>query len=389
MKILVQWARSAESDWEQFDSADWLSLPDKGKPGRAPIDGSRGWINALNVQGVNFYGDSLAIEALAGDGVRVHQINDDRTSWAGQRHARIVDIYPLATDANLGGAINTRMSQVVYGERAYLTKCPDENANTIYRPWDQYTPPANALLRRGVWLADALYQKHVDAQSVRGWREWTAGLDPHELDPSGRVRSQRKMGRYIVPDGTRTYYHLVDPISITAVSAARENGLALTPGATNNQTSTAIGSGGSDEWATATPAGEPNNAAWPTGNYRAQIDVVTANPDVFYGLLTLGAGQGGFARWNTGLTTLLERIVQQEPSFSLTGLFLATTGSVSWTAGAATDRYGFVLAAQRVAGHGSAQITLQLGEADDFTDGPWPAAPTATDQNAVFFGTNT
>jgi hypothetical protein len=385
VRVLVQWARSTATDWEEIDSNDWLALPDKGQRGR--LDGERGWINAVNVQGVLFSGDALAVEPLAGNGVRVTQVNDDPADWPDTKHARVIDLYPLRADPDLGGAINTRISQVVYAEPTARAQHSAQVARTEFRDWSLFVPPAAALRRRGIWLPDPLYQAHLAAQTITGWRKWTEGVDPFELD-GDQLRDQRKRGNYLVPDGTRTYYHLLSPISIPAIPAVAENLLGLAPTTATNQISSNIGMTASLEWGTTTPANEPNSAAWPTGNYRAQIDVVSANPDIEFGILVMSTANGGFLRYDSGLTAVLESKQQIEAVFALSGLHLATTGSVSWVAGAADDRFGYAIAAQKVLGHGQGQITLQLGEADDFTDGPWPAAPIVVSTNAPFYGSN-
>jgi hypothetical protein len=60
---------------------------------------------------------------------------------------------------------------------------------------------------------------------------------------------------------------------------------------------------------------------------------------------------------------------------------MASVTDPAWTAGANSDRLEVLLAAIRVTGHGSQNITHQVGEEDDFVDGPWPKNP-----NAIMFG---
>ena len=83
---------------------------------------------------------------------------------------------------------------------------------------------------------------------------------------------------------------------------------------------------------------------------------------------------GHFARVNAAIDTEIDTHQQQEASFSLSGLKLATTGNVSWISSAQDDRFEVTVAAFRAFGHGNGQMELEVGETDDFTDGPWPAA---------------
>ena len=185
---------------------------------------------------------------------------------------------------------------------------------------------------------------------------------------------------------TKTYYHRSTARPIGAVSAQFENALELSTGTAANQQATGLNQNAALAWAAATPASEPNSAAWPSGTYRYQLDVPSVSVDLIFGLLTLDSALGGFLRLDSTLAVVLERVQQSQGAFSLSGLHLAT---VSWTplAGLASDRFGFAVAVDRVDGHGNTTMTMQLNEADDFADGPWAASPAAA-PDAVFFGTN-
>jgi hypothetical protein len=133
--------------------------------------------------------------------------------------------------------------------------------------------------------------------------------------------------------------------------------------------------------------GEPDSAAWPTtGVYRYQIDATSVGADLTYGLLTQGNGNGFFARTPADGLSVTESFVQDQAAFSSSGLNIASVTDPAWTAGNATDRFAIVLASVRTAGHGNQTLTLQLGETDDFADGPWPSG-VAQDADALFFGT--
>jgi hypothetical protein len=207
------------------------------------------------------------------------------------------------------------------------------------------------------------------------------------LVKNGKLVSQRNAGLWIPPTGTRTYYHR----STTAVANFHspgntwENELATTVGVATNVVSKAIGVGGDSAWVAITPVGEPDfNGIWPS-DVRRQIDCTVLGSDLVFGLLTLGTGIGHFSRVSSNLAVEVETRQQQEAPFGLPGLSMATAGA--WTqTGSQTDRYENLIAAQRTAGHGTQNMTLQLDEADDFTDGGWTAA--TPEGNLVGFVSN-
>jgi hypothetical protein len=387
MRIFVQWAQSTAADWQQLDSLDWASLPNKGPPGGMPfVDSSVGWINALNVQGaiVEGYDRISVVHGGPGGSIDVWAVNDDPAHWnPTTRYARRIRVYPLEARAELGGAISTRFEQVIYTDDPLFSAAPVES--TTVEPWVNAVMPPVANFRHGVMLSDPLFLAHQASRSRHGWREWTDGVDS-ALVRDGVVSSQRKAGRYVVPRGTRTYY-LNNILQATGAHAADFELEMEDAPATPVFISGNVGTNGKLFVAGSSPAGEPDNAAWPTGDYRMQIDASVAGIDLTFGLLTQGTANGHFARVDTGLTTDLETKVQQEAAFAFPGLKLATTGSVSWAAGAESDRFECLVAAVRIAGHGNAPFEMEIGEFDDFADGPWPAA--VATGNAILFGANT
>jgi len=379
----VQWGRAQASDWELFNTADWHQLPGRGVPGHADgLDGNKGWICALNLYGVIFSGDHYAIEELPNDGVRVYCWNDDPDDQdASLFVARVVDLYPLQADPAMGGAINTKFSQTIYAGSGLSI---GGQQNTVVKPWDQFAPPSPSIRRHGIWLPDALYEEHNQAQTIHGWREWTAGV-PAEDIVNGRVKPQRPEGRYITPDGTRTYYASDTDLDNGIHAADEEKAYLTTTGTAQEVTSKQLDDSGEEAFSFVTPAGEPASAAWPTGNYRAQLDCTSFHADGEFGVLNLGTAVGHFGRVNSAITSDLETKQQTESAFILTGLKLATTGSVSWSSGAASDRFEVLVAGRRTTGHSSVYLTLELNEADDYADGPWAEL---VEKSAPFFGAN-
>jgi hypothetical protein len=384
-KGYVQWGRSQASDWEEFDSADWKHLPGKGVPATIDVpDSARGWINALNLYGVIFSGDHYAIEDLPNGAVRVYCWNDDPDDQDSSIFsARVVDLHPLQADPGMGGAINTKFTQTIYAGSG-LSFNPQQNTTVL--PWDQFSPPNQVLIRHGIWLPEQLYEDHNQVQTQHGWREWTDGLDAADIGPDGLVRAQRSLGRYIKPFGTQTFYASDTDLADDIHAADEEKAFLETTGTAQQVVSNKLDDTGEELFTFVTPSGKPNSAAWPTGNYRAQLDCVSFHADGEFGVLDLGSEQGHFARVNAAISSDLETKQQQESAFILTGLKLATTGSVSWTAGNASDRFEVLVCGRRTTGHASIYLTLELNEADDYADGPWEEI--AADTNAPFFGAN-
>lgn len=377
MKILLQHTFHKPGDWIELDHTVWPGLPKKPAPvGGETIDNVPGWCHGLNVQGVIFQADHYHVDGIS-DGVRITIWNDDPIDFPkGRRHARVWDIKHLAPDAAMGGAINTRQSQIVYGERDFLADLTVLGPfdSMILLPWADFSPPTTKVMH-GIEVSSDLHAAHKSIRTKRGWREFTEGV-PQDQIVDGKVRNQRSQGKYLLPDGTKTFF-LRFPTRATGVhSASFENEAELDslddPGTDNvsvPNNSDVLGM----IWTT--PSGEPNAGTWPTGNYRCQLQVVFADSTITYGLKTLGGSGGHFGRVNTGLTSDLESKVQTEGTFSGTGLKLVTTGSVSWSSGAATDRFECVVACANSDTHGGDDnIIFQSDDLDAFSDGPWTLA---------------
>lgn len=385
MKILAQWGTTDPQSWTEYDSSDWEHLPRRPEPrAGTPVPNDEGYLVALKVQGVTFAGDRLGLSALPDAlGVVVHQVQDDLEDYpVGWRHARVWTIPHLGPDSRRNGAINARQTQVIYAEPEIAAMMRYMRATNIH-PWEDYKPLPDAAYIHGLWLPGDLYQAHAALHVVRGWREWVEGIDPRELRDKlcadGVVRPcvppQRNLGRYVPAEGTRTYFHRDSTLTTSLHTADFENELLTGTGTAGDQTCPTLG-GGEDRicWASTTGANEPDNATWPTGDYRHNIDVSDIGGDLTIGLLTIGASDGHFARVNDARTTHVDTNVQQETAFSGIGVHPATTGSVSWGGSTQSDRFEIAIAAGRPASHGNQSVTLELNESDDFADGPWVAA---------------
>lgn len=388
MRVCVQWSQATPGDWQEVDSADWHTLPELPPPDG--IDGvkdqRKGWVHRLSIQGVEFTAEHYAVEHISDEEIRVTVWNDSSLDHpSGERFALVWTFKTLAPDLYFNGAINTRQTKVVYLDLggALNDRWGDVPIqDTEFKDWSEFVPP-DSIARHGILVSDDLNDQHNNSYTKRTWREWTEGIDPSELK-NGKVKPQRSQGRYNIPDGTKTYYTTTTATATGIHVATHEKQLSDTDEASPTDISDTLGGGDSILFAAiTTDAGEPGDDTWPTGDYRYQIDATTVGANITYGARTAGSANGHFARVNTGLTSDLETKAQTEALFSGTGLKLATTGSVSWTAGATSDRFEVLIAATRPANHGNQTFTMQIGESDDFADGPWAASSLTADAVAA------
>jgi hypothetical protein len=371
MKVLVQWTYSAPTDWEEIDSADWSAQPKRPDPiGGENIDDAKGWIFRLNVQGVEFTGDHYAVEHLE-DGCRVYCWSDDPEDYPnGYRNAKIVTFKTLAPDPKFSGAYNTRQTWQYFADEVVRSTIPDNVEGTV-QTFEEFVPPDESITRHGIWTPNDLHETHNAARTLCGWREWTEGVPGDEI-VGGQIRAQRDAGRWLKAKGTKTFFCKVANLANGIHVGDHENEMVrfVTRVQTTEVTPNLAGNANRIGFVFTSHANEPNSAQWPTGNYRCQLDVNAVGADLTYGLLDQ-TSLGHFARVNSALTTDSETKQQAEGAFTGTGLKLATTGSVSWSSGNASDRFECTVSISRPANHGNQTLTLNLGDADAFADGPW------------------
>ncbi len=384
MKVLVQHTTTDPGDYVELDSSEWSQLPVKSVPTDAdPLNREPGWIFDLMIQGISFGGaDHYCVEDIADGGVRVIVWNDDSDDIPeSEFSAQVWTLMPLAPDDKLNGAINTRQSKIIYAAPARMARIQLPIENTEVRPWSEFVPPAEAESRHGVWVHSfKLLGKHQRRGLPHSWREWGEHLDPSELDESGAVKAQRPQGRYDKPQGTITYF-LHDTVQASGVHVAghelemEETDVASSVNvvATVGQASDAL----THLWSTLT--GSPNDADWPNGAYRCQIDVQSAMLIDGYGFLTRAGSAGHMARVNSGLTADQQTWTQDETAFTGTGIKLATN-TIDPSSGAAGDRFECVLAADNSDTMMDGTLTVRCDDTDSFADGPWSAAADASDE---------
>lgn len=172
MRVLVQWTRRNPRDWEELDSADWASLPERPIPAPGKLGGKDdqpGWILAVCVQGVIFSGhDHYSVEEIP-DGCRVTIWDDDPedvlpTPWIA---ARWTFLDP-APDSRYEGQVNTRQ----WVEYWHVEDVPGAASGGPHRTHHPSTFVAPDHARHGIWVSQQKLDQHNAARSHRGWQEW-------------------------------------------------------------------------------------------------------------------------------------------------------------------------------------------------------------------------
>lgn len=374
-RILWQPLRATPVDWIESPVAAWRSLPEDDPVGALSLYGDI-------IDGYDHY------HVILKNGVPVITTWVDAGPNNPLRYARVATYPQLLPDPALGGAFNVarRVKWYVEGDLYdHFVQTYRGTPRTDILRWEDFSPPGSAV-KHGEWVEDGMWEGNQGARSIRGWREWTDGV-PSGMVKNGQLRDQRLAGRWIKPDGTRTYYHRSVggfPAFPAGSPVPNENELALGTGAATLVGSGNVNANGVLAWVATTPANEPDaTGVWPAGTYRRQLDCTALGSDLTFGMLTQGFGSGGFYRVNAAVTASVELLTQAEGAFGSPGLSMATCSG--WAvSGAQDDRFANAIAAVRVTGHGNQTVTLQLDESDDFSDGPWVAAPVGGDNLTGF-----
>jgi hypothetical protein len=382
MKILVQWTTSDLRDWEEIDSSSWADLPFRpdptGTPISAGVNNQKGWINALNVQGVIFTNDHYSVEDIPDGGVRVTGWNDDPVLWGNERQrATVWEFLPLAPDPGMGGAINTRQKAKNYWASNIAIESRIGFDNDHENRWEDFTPPARKFIRHGKWVSKEHHDLLTKHQTTRGWMEWaSAGQD---------VFNQRARGLYNKPKGTRTWFIQNLPGSTVHsadfASAGAESGILFVDSGVGTSATITFNNlfGGGEAtfvFGCITPTA-PGDNPWPAGDYRLQLRITTAGTDVDYGLTSAAGVSGHVAavlpngtnhNANAGQFSTVSSLSALESGTGLK-LFVATTAS---SPSVQTDRrFAVVLGGWRPANHGNQNFAYQVGDSDSFIDAPF------------------
>lgn len=189
MKVLCQWATRQPRDWQELDSAAWLTLPRKPfvtggtVTGGARLDTAAGWCVGLCVQGIVWEADHVAVEEvqLSWEGgppepaVRVSGWDDDPNASPPAEFQAVV--WELFTPAPNGvGVMNTRQRRTVYaGAARFPLWEPTQAIGTVLHPWADWVPPLPQRTRHGLLLSEREWRAHQEARATRGWEDWLPG----------------------------------------------------------------------------------------------------------------------------------------------------------------------------------------------------------------------
>lgn len=335
--------------------------------------------------GVTFTGDHIAVQSrggrpgeLTGPHPKIWCWSDDADDWGGAKWGTIATLRPLKQDATKGGAWNADITI----ER-FSTPMAHKPGVTGVRDWGAgwEDPPAGAVVSHGAWLGDEIdspqWLAHKAVRSVRGYDEYLDGVPEEEIidDPdtlSGkRLRDQREAGRWSKAKGTRTFWYLYNVAEANGNHTANTERLMQSWRLSGTTTFTdTISANGEVSTTHTTDTFEPDEANWPSGNYRMQYDITAIHIDLEFGALTLSADVGHFAKTNAAVTSEVAQ-AQTESAFRGTGLHMATTGTWDPAAGLITDRFEVTTAVHKWQGHGADDITYRGGGTNNFADGPW------------------
>ena len=187
MRLLVQWALSSPGDWEWVESHQWRSLPKKSNPilTNLPIDHQKGWICRLNVQGIIWTSDHIAVEHITADEVKISAWDDSPSNTT--KRAIVWIIKTLGKDQYQRW--NTRQHRIIYAEDLTSSEwigVPD------VKSWNLWHEPEEAIVRHGKLLSDDLWREHLKSTRVMGWRDFTEGVPEEYIDFNGRIARQKK-----------------------------------------------------------------------------------------------------------------------------------------------------------------------------------------------------
>ena len=184
MKLFVQWALSNPKDWDLVGTNVWASQQTKANPvgdvsvegiatGDSQLNAQKGWIFAINVQGVTYdWYDHYAVQSTP-DTITVSAWRDDPILFPdGQKQADVGIFRNLKFDPK-AGQDNTDQSFVIYAQPDRYQYWVDRGvpSNTTLKTWAEFVLPATADTKHGIYLSDAKWEEHVNARTQKGWRE--------------------------------------------------------------------------------------------------------------------------------------------------------------------------------------------------------------------------
>ena len=157
MHIYLQWIVDPSEDWEMIDHTAWSHTPYKPPTvANEQIDASPGWIHRVNVQGMIFSGDHIAIMDVNGLCQVSVWDNDPEELSSEAYHGEIFTFPPLCLTSH---GWDTQIAQKIYHGQDFLT----------------FPLPPLHTIRHGRWMPDTLAMA-LDAYAPVGWADWI----PHD-----------------------------------------------------------------------------------------------------------------------------------------------------------------------------------------------------------------
>jgi hypothetical protein len=370
MKLFWQPVESDPKDFQQIDSSQWNNLPN------VPL-------LALNGQG-NIFDDAdhYTVEHLIGVGMRVWSWWDDPTLYdPSEFRARVVTIRDLRPDPLLGGAYNTHQDEVWYstpdGSVAKRFHRDGPWSSVTLRDWSEFVPPSTKILH-GLYIPDAQWVASQQARTMHGWREWDEGVDPKFIHPeTGLVHS---MGVRGPKQGTITKYLSNDSGSVLEhVLDVERNVIDSTKTASSQSFVIVKTTAGTEDWGWGNF--NPGTLTHPNGLYKCQLDCTVNDGDFSYGVKTINSVTGHFCIVDPIATGHDDSWEQTEGTHTGTGVKTCSR-TLNPTDSSIAARFQAVMVVDHPSGHGGGNhtFTLELNEADDLIEGPWPSSTPANSE---------
>ena len=203
MRVGFLHATDPAGEYEIIDSRDFASLSNRDEPpqDRDPvfdegntskvirfngtpltIDTTEGLCCHLNIHGIDFTGDHVAVEHLS-DRVRVYSWNDDAGDYDTKEFSAAVwDFFPFESgkypDQRKTWYLPTAYESALW-ERGIIPQFTGDAEGNLQAvkilPWSDFIPPGESITRHGAWLLDSQYRS-LAAQPAPSLIDWRGDL---------------------------------------------------------------------------------------------------------------------------------------------------------------------------------------------------------------------
>ncbi len=180
MKVMVQWAIKHANDYLEVDSRDWADLPKKPEPtGNEVIDDKRGWLARINVQGMGFMGDHIAVIHNKSF-VKVVQWDDDPEDWKPDEFVAVEWTFYEVKNRGSGkpGVLQYATHYYSPARIEAMTKLGhlpiyniSSQENIKIKEYSEFVKPDEKYIKHGIWLENNLWEK-IHAFPRPKWMDW-------------------------------------------------------------------------------------------------------------------------------------------------------------------------------------------------------------------------